>query len=328
MNRARTVVYLFSALTVGLLFSMVWKLDSLTRSATSLSRQDTREMLHSDPTLMIDDTEARALKSRGRVLCWIPSVAYKLHSKIRAVNSTWIQRCDGHIFFIEGLNPQPPDVVSLDVLPGYYNLTAKVVSVFQYLYHHHLHDYDWFLKGDDDAYIIVENLRYVLAQYDPGDPVYVGHLYKQRHKHGYMSGGASYAFSREALKRVVEDGYMKDKCATKGRYEDVEIGKCLHNVGVASHNSRDRFDRDMFHPLRPSIHIAGPIPANQIPQDRFLMVSGEECCSQLTVSFHKVEPELMKVMDHLLYRTTVYGRQPDMKALQALFKPAAVPPLL
>ena len=95
---------------------------------------------------MIDDSAARALRSRGRVLCWVPSVAKQLGSKVKAVNSTWIRRCDGHVFFVEGPAPLPPDVVSLDVPPGYYNLTTKVVAVMQYLYRHHLHDYDWFLK--------------------------------------------------------------------------------------------------------------------------------------------------------------------------------------
>ena len=77
--------------------------------------------------------------------------------------------------------------------------------------------------------------------------------------------------------------HSQNKCATRGRYEDVEVGKCLHSVGVASHNSRDRFGRDTFHPLRPSIHISGPIPTNQIPQDRFTMVA---------VSIHVAGPPL------------------------------------
>ena len=57
--------------------------------------------------------------------------------------------------------------------------------------------------------MIMENLRYVLAQYDHRRTVYVGHLYKMRHPQGYMSGGASYVISREALRKVVEDGYQK-----------------------------------------------------------------------------------------------------------------------
>ena len=54
---------------------------------------------------------------------------------------------------------------------------------------------------------------------------------------------------------------------------------------------------------------------------------GKECCSQLTVSFHKLDPTLIAIFDHLLYRTSVYGRVLDMEAVQGLVQPGTVPPL-
>ena len=53
---------------------------------------------------------------------------------------------------------------------------------------------DWFLKADDDTYVVVENLRLLTKDYNASDPTYMGlkftHHEYTKHKEGYMSGGA------------------------------------------------------------------------------------------------------------------------------------------
>lgn len=112
---------------------------------------------------------------------WVPSLEEWLPSRVKAVNETWIRRCDGRLFFVETRENHSADVISLGIRGGRQHLTEKSVAAFTYLYNHHLHDFARFLKGDDDTFVVVENLRYLLEQYNPNQPVYLGHLFKFAH---------------------------------------------------------------------------------------------------------------------------------------------------
>ena len=70
-------------------------------------------------------------------------------------------------------------------------------------------DADWFLKADDDSYIIIENLKTFLQQHNPLVPIQFGCRFRlQIVKKGFTSGGAGYVLSREALKRFVTIGLV------------------------------------------------------------------------------------------------------------------------
>ena len=86
------------------------------------------------------------------------------------------------------------------------SLWCKTQQAFRYVHERHGSEADWFLKADDDTYVVVDNLRAFLADRDPGDPVYFGFNYKVIVKQGYMSGGAGYVLSKEAVARFVEKG--------------------------------------------------------------------------------------------------------------------------
>ncbi|XP_078310252.1 glycoprotein-N-acetylgalactosamine 3-beta-galactosyltransferase 1-like isoform X2 [Crassostrea virginica] len=244
---------------------------------------------------------------RLRILCYTMTVPANLRTKAIAVNNTWGARCTKLVF----VTPEPSSslhTMQVDVQEGRGHLTDKTVKTLIALYKTYKNDFDWFYKCDDDVYIIMENLRHLLAQHDSYVPVYLGHQFRVMTKQGYLSGGAGYAINRKALEMINVNGFqVSDKCQISGKDEDLDIGKCFEKIGVKVYSTVDAFGRQAFHPFGFQKaffgHEGGETYYVSRPYE-----TGPNCCSEFTVSFHYVTPEEMYLMEFLLYHTKIYGR--------------------
>ncbi|XP_032906602.1 glycoprotein-N-acetylgalactosamine 3-beta-galactosyltransferase 1-like isoform X1 [Amblyraja radiata] len=248
------------------------------------------------------------LYKRVRILCWVMTGPQNLKKKTEHVKATWAKKCNSVLFMSSKKNKDFP-TVGLDVKEGRQHLNRKTIEAFRYVFDHHLNEADWFLKADDDTYVIVDNLRWLLSTHSPDQPIFFGRKFKPFVQQGFMSGGAGYVLSREALKRYV-GAFKTGKCNYSTGAEDVAVSKCMQSLDVDAGDSRDTNERETFHPLTLDHHLI----KNYIPQSSWYrkycfypITEGPGCCSDLSVSFHYVNAATMYLLEYLTYHLRPYG---------------------
>lgn len=250
-----------------------------------------------------------------RILCWIMTHPNNTYKKAIHINETWGKKCTKLIFINADMNSNLPSV-DLNVTDGRKYLWQKTKKALAYLYKTELNNYDWFLKADDDTYVIMENLRFMLLAYPPTISVYFGCKFKKFVNQGYMSGGAGYVLSRKALKDFNEIALVDHKKCKKEDTgsEDVELGKCLQNAGVIAGDSRDKHGKHRMFPLSPFYHLHGNNNTKKSTLPKWFHQymyypynDTKECCSDFAISFHYVTPQLMYTIHNLLYHIQPFG---------------------
>uniref|UniRef100_A0A914XNB7 N-acetylgalactosaminide beta-1,3-galactosyltransferase n=1 Tax=Plectus sambesii TaxID=2011161 RepID=A0A914XNB7_9BILA len=212
--------------------------------------------------------------------------------RAKYLRDTWPPRCDQHFFFTDNNSGQDESRfinVFQELKDGYDHLWPKTQAALRYINKHYADDFDWFLKADDDTYVIIENLRKFLSRFNKSAHHYSGHRLKYELVHGHNSGGSGYIMSRSTLKLLVS--LLPNKTICPGGWaEDKEVARCLANVGIYPTDTLDDKNRDRF------VHMH---PAHYMYQ--LLGVTAKELISPEVISIHQLQPAEYRLLDLFLY---------------------------
>jgi len=318
-NMTETVMNMISDVASGL------SKETFTTDESPISLPFARELFGENGLEVIANLEVLSNNNDvgPRILCMTYTLLSR-RERIQAIRETWGRRCDGYLAFTEetdisisalGVSPQKMDqwTESSSRMWQKTQLIWSVVASSRLI-----DEYDFFLLGGDDMFVVVENLRDFLASDyirrasgpNGSTPVYIGRELKLNSFIRFNSGGAGYVLNRPAVATlhdalVVNSEDSGDVCMPSlyCNQEDVLVASCLSQFGVYPISTTSTYDnREIFHPLPPQDEYDAS--HEWFRRMTRSMKRGLECCSSRSVSFHYiVSAEMMRTLHKLIYQT-------------------------
>uniref|UniRef100_A0A0K0F457 N-acetylgalactosaminide beta-1,3-galactosyltransferase n=1 Tax=Strongyloides venezuelensis TaxID=75913 RepID=A0A0K0F457_STRVS len=237
-------------------------------------------------------------------------------SRVKFQKETWLNRCNDFLYVSSLSNSSLPSI-GADVVEGRDTLWEKIRFGLEYVYLHYFNKYDWFLLADDDSFVIMENMRFFLLSQNSNTTLHYGFRMKDmkfKNKEGYVQGGGGDVLSKMDLQIIVNYGFQNDSLCGNGNGDsgDTELGKCLSNIGIKIGETRDFQSRLTFLPGTPDAFTG--VDKNQIfnsfqKLSYYTLNRGIESLSEYLISLHYLSGHNMYIIEYLMYRANVFGRQ-------------------
>ncbi|KAG2818399.1 hypothetical protein PC116_g16446 [Phytophthora cactorum] len=293
-----------------------------------------------------------------KIFCFVNTISVHHKTRAQSVAETWGQRCDKLMFFSNTTDTivvaagtdreQRYEVIKMDVIADHNHLWQKHKATLRYVHEHFRHDYDWFYKADDDAYVIMENLRQYLRRPEimqtyKRERMQMGHrfnltqdlvsyyivddslesIWRSRWERWvFNSGGPGYVMNRLYMDKIVS--ILPDWTCLSDRHsemlpDDASISFCMMWHDVFPWDTRDHQGRERWHADKPKgVFFTNPNRVNYWYVQYHQHIGGvrwkEEGAAPDSVAFHYISPALMYHLERTLYLCREGDAVPDVAA--------------
>lgn len=262
-----------------------------------------------------DTTVADSLAESIKVLCWIHANKWD-RQRIDAINKTWAARCTEFVLITDSF-VNSTNVFNVPRL----NKTVKTTTIedaYRFIYTTYGTKFDWFLKTSDSVYVVMENLRFKLYEYNANEPVAVGLTMTDKSgKYKYLSDKVGYAVNALGLKTMVS-GFGRGCLGAKVISDDaVRMGDCMQQMGVYYGKSTDQHNKTLFIDqyidkfLLPNETVKLPYPWYQ----DYKIDHNLNALSNYSIIFSDLKYQQIHTMEYLVYDLRAYGIETEDPSL-------------
>ncbi|KAJ8918537.1 hypothetical protein NQ315_013042 [Exocentrus adspersus] len=245
-------------------------------------------------------TESHYLYNKINVFCIILVRKWK---NVQAIKDTWSKGCT-YVKFVEIFSRSSNNKTPLKRTKensSWVLLCSTLSDIGK--------DYHWVMVANDNTFVILENLRYYVADLDPSNKYYLGHAITFWNT-VYNSAEAGYVLSNGSV-QAFKSKFNSSKCSTNTYWnrEDFYLGKYFSALNITPVDTRDSYGYSLFHPYN-WYHVF--FPGENYYKNSVFPV---KCCSNYTVSFQAIEGDRMYTYYYLLYILQIFlegkvGNQP------------------
>nr|CDS29436.1 glycoprotein N acetylgalactosamine [Hymenolepis microstoma] len=256
---------------------------------------------HEGETILVDH-----LARKTPVMAFIFTSEKGIANRASQVKSTWADRFNEAVFFSDKEDPNFP-TVALPSAEGW----TYTRSAITYIYENYGKKFAFFMKVQDNNYVIVENLRELLRTMDSAKPLLIGRQMKADDGNTYVSEKSGYVISRAGLEKLAA-GIKGDIEACKMSDSPTEqvIGKCAEASGLEFIHAVDEKQLEVFHPFPPKDFFNKFVKEKYTGQTEYQPSQMNEIitsCSDRSVSFFDVQDSYLYTLEYFFYHLYPYG---------------------
>ena len=244
----KVVLALAFGMISGLLFSYITRLWFL-RTTKVKCEVPSKTSKHTEPIkseLRLLNISMELKATKYFLLIGVMTADRFLQTRAKTIRDTWASKLDSVkvIFFSgeQGNNSLNSELVRLPGVDDTYPPQKKSFLMVKYVYEHHVDEFHWFVRADDDVYIRTDRLSEILHNFNSSEDLMFGQAgLGKAHEKGKLGleddenfcvGGVGVVMSQSVVKKVAP--YLLT-CLnqTASLHEDSELGRCIRrHVGV------------------------------------------------------------------------------------------------